>query len=166
MSFPDTDTDTDSNHVIKDLIFHIQQCNHLIEHTSIDKQRSEERLAEMLCHTKHGAHTHEFQDYKITITTGSNYTLDKNKFADYLCGENKIDSRYNIVKPVTKYELNNKGIKDCDMYGSEQDRQLKDSFIKATPKKLHVKIQHCIPEIVNDVYNFRIDGLLNDDVTQ
>ncbi len=149
--------------MVKDLINHIEECNNSISNLNLAKQKSEQALRDMLCHTKHGAHTHEFMDYKITITTGSNYSLDKNAYAEYLMSHEHIDSRFNIVKPVTKYELNLKALKDCDMYGTEQDRKLKDSFIKATEKKLHVKI---IRNPSNDVYDFNIDSVLTDDINQ
>lgn len=157
---------SDSSHIIKDLIIHIQQCNYSLDTLSKSKYEAELKLKDMLQHTKHGAHTHEFQDYKITITTGSNLTLDKNAFYDYLTGEHKIDARYEVVKPVSHYEVNKKAISNLDMFGSQEDIALKNKFIKQTEKKVHVKIIKVEPDIVDDVYNFRIDGVLTDDIDQ
>lgn len=154
----------DPSHLIKDLIVHIQQCSHDIERISLDKQASEQRLKEMLGHTKHGSHTHEFLDYKITVTTGSNFTLDKNAFADYLMGDRKIDSRYDVVKPVSSYEINKKALTNLDMFGSQADIELKNKFIRQSDKKLHIRIVKNEP-IVNDVnYSFDVSSMLTDDV--
>lgn len=159
-------TADDSSDIIQDLIYHIEQCNQDIDQLSLAKQSSENKLKEMLCHTKHGQHTHQFKDYKITITTGSNYSIDKNKYADYLMSSNKIDERFNIVKIITKYDVNEKAIKDIDVYGTEHDRKLKNSFIKETPRKLHVKIIKMEPKPVDPVYDFSIDSVLTDDINQ
>jgi len=156
---------SDPSHIIKDLIVHIQACNAEIERLNIDKQRSEQKLKEMLGHTKHGSHTHEFLDYKITITTGSNLTLDKNKFYDYLTGDDKIDARYEVVKPVTTYELNKKAITNLEMFGSQHDIALKNKFVKQTEKKLHVRIQKIEPDIVGD-YVVGVPILDTDDIDQ
>ena len=131
---------SNSTKLVKDLIDHIQQCNDDISSLSLAKQHSEHKLKDMLCHTKHGSHTHEFLDYKITITTGSNFTLDKNAFYEYLTGHEKIDSKFDIVKQITKYDINPKAIKNLDMFGTNRDIALKDTFIKQNEKKLHVKI--------------------------
>ncbi len=157
---------SDSTHIIKDLIVNIQRCSSEIDRLNLDKQSFEERLKDMLCHTKHGAHTHEFLDYKITITTGSNLTLDKNAFYEYLTGAHKIDDRYEVVKPVSSYEINKKAITNLDMFGSQEDIVLKNKFIKYSEKKLHVKIVRKEPKATNDVYDFSIDGVLTEDIAQ
>lgn len=156
----------DSTHIIKDLIVNIQRCSSEIERLNLDKQSCEERLKDLLCHTKHGAHTHEFLDYKITITTGSNLTLDKNAFYEYLTGEHKIDARYEVVKPISSYELNKKAITNLDMFGSQEDIALKNKFVRQTEKKLHVRIVKNEPKVTNDVYDFSIDGVLTEDIAQ
>jgi hypothetical protein len=157
---------SDSTETIKSLIFHVEECAHRIAHYNIEKQRSEEKLKEMLCHTKHGAHTHEFLDYKITITTGSNLTLDKNAFYEYLTGLKKIDSRYDVVKPVSSYEINKKAIKNLEMFGSNDDIELMNKFIKRTDKKLHIRIVKDEPIVDSDVYDFSVDSVLSDDIIQ
>lgn len=157
---------TDTTHVIKDLIKHILQCSHDIEQLNLAKQSSEAKLKDMLCHNKHGAHTHEFLDYKITITTGSNITLDKNAFYNYLTGDTKIDERYQVVKPVSSYEINKKAITNLDMFGTQADIALKNKFIKYSEKKLHVKIVKETPKVSNDVYDFSIDSMLTEDIAQ
>jgi hypothetical protein len=157
---------SDSTETIKSLIFHIEECAHQIARYNTEKQRSEEMLKDMLCHTKHGAHTHEFLDYKITITIGSNLTLDKNAFYEYLTGAEKIDARYEVVKPVSSYELNKKAITNLELFGSQEDIALKNKFIRATEKKLHVKIVKADKPISSDVYDFSVDGVLTDDISQ
>jgi hypothetical protein len=125
---------------VADMISHVNFCNDMIEYLSEAKQHSEAELAKLLEHTKCGAHTHTFRDWKITITTGLNYKLNIDKFIETLSAPEKIDDRFPIVKQVTKFELNNKAIRDCELYGTQQDNLIKDLYLTSSPKKLHVKI--------------------------
>lgn len=148
----------DPSDVISDLISHIRLCNHEIEQFNIDKQKSEQQLKILLEHQKEGAGTYQHKNYKITVTTGRNFSLDKDKYADYLMGLDRIDSRYTIAKQITKFELNIKAIKTLELYGTQKDRELMNSFISSSEKKLHVSIKELHDEIIGDVVN------VNDDV--
>jgi len=130
----------DNGATVRDLIKHINLCNDTIDMMSNSKAIAENDLAVLLEHTKIGAHNHTFDDWKITITTGLNYRLNIERYIDSLSAVDNIDDRFPIVKQVTKFELNNKAIRDCEMYGTQQDNAIKDAYLSATPKKLHIKI--------------------------
>jgi len=130
----------DNGATVRDLIKHINLCNDTIDMMSNLKAIAENNLATLLEHTKIGAHTHTFDDWKITITTGLNYKLNIDRYIGSLSAVDKIDGRFPIVKQVTKFELNNKAIRECEMFGTQQDNAIKDAYLSATPKKMHVKI--------------------------
>ena len=125
---------------VRGLIKHINLCNDMTEMLAAAKAVSEKDLATLLDHNKIGAHTHTFDFWNITITTGLNYKMNIDRYIESLSAVDKIDDRFPIVKQVTKFELNNKAIRDCELFGTQQDNAIKDAFLSATPKKLHVKI--------------------------
>ena len=140
------DITIDNSHLIKQSIVLIQRYNYELKNLQQDKADEEARLRDLLDHTKDGAHAHHFDKYKITITAGYNYTLDTEKYRDYVM---LIDPKFDPVRVVTKYELNKKTIKDCELYGGNDNLLVMSKFCTKTPKKLHVKIEVC-DEVKND----------------
>ena len=153
---------TDNTHRIKDLIIHIQQCNHDINQLQIDKQKSEEQLRGIFSHNKEGAATYAADRFKVTITTGLNYKFDKKKYLELMKAPEKIDPKFQLVKEVVELQLNKKAIRECDEYGTPQDRYLKSLFITTSEKKLHVSIKDVKDEsIADDVGTVDADGVFS-----
>lgn len=145
-----------NEHVIRMLISHIRHCEAEIDRASTGKALSENRLKERLLHDKDGSQTYDFDNYKITVTTGLNHRFDKKKYNEYLqtIGD-LINPKFQIVKEVTELQLNKKAIRDLDEYGSAQDKYLKSLFITTSDKKLHISIKdnrkHENNNVVGDV---------------
>ena len=155
--FPEVLDQTDQ---IKELITHIKQCAFKIDELQGDKEGSEAKLRELLQHDKDGASTYDVAGHKVVVTTGLNYKFDKKKYLELLNAPEKIDPRFQLVKEVTELQINKKAIKDCDQFGSPQDRYLKSLFITTTDKKLHISIKEPKNESIGgDVGSVDDDGV-------
>ena len=114
----------DNSHLIKQSIMLLQRYNYELKNIQQDKADEESRLRDLLDHTKDGAHTHHFDKYKVTITTGYNYALDVEKYRDHAI---MIDPKFDPVRVITKYELNKKTIRDCELYGGNDNLDRKSA---------------------------------------
>ncbi len=131
------DIEVDNSDLIQELINGIALAGAEIAEWNRTKQSLNQQLSEFLDHDKDGSHTHHFRNYSITVTTGWNYKLNAAKYVEYAM---LINPKFDPVRIVTKYELNKKRIKDCELYGSGDDLTFMSEFCVKTPKKLHVKI--------------------------
>lgn len=100
----------------------------------------ESKLQECFSHYTDGSKTYKYNNYKITLTTGFNYILDKDVY-NRLNRNDLITLNYPIVKETMKYDLNKKAIRDCEEKGTEEEKKILRSFIHKSPKKLHVLIK-------------------------
>ncbi len=123
-----------------DVIQHIKLLKCRINQLNKDKQKCEEFIRRWFDHPEEGSIKYDFMDKKLTITTGYNYTFNKLSHGDYLLSDRRINPRFDPVKQVIKFELNKKTIRNCEEFGSPEDKLLMSSFVKATPKKLHITI--------------------------
>jgi len=126
------DIDVDHTDMIQELIHSIRLADAEIERWSAAKQLMNQKLSDLLGHDKDGSHTHHFRNYNITVTTGWNYKLNPAKYVD--CAP-LMNPKFDPVRITTKYELNKKRIKDCELYGSSDDLKLLSEFCVKTPKK-------------------------------
>lgn len=124
-----------------EIIEKLQQINKEIKELIQLKENLEFSLQVILEHNVAGSCIYDIDNYKVTLTTGYNYRLDKEKYLDYLESSKKIDARFTPVKQIMGYEINKKAIRDLAQYGTNEDKLLLANFITATDKKLHVKIE-------------------------
>ena len=152
------DIEVDKSRQVQDLINHIKLLDYDIKKYQKEKSESEAKLRDHFNHNYDGSITYEHGNHKITITTGINYKFNKKEYLNYL-NHPAIDDKYKIVKEVISYELNKKAIRDCDAYGSDQDRYLKSIFITTSDKKLHITIKEIKDEKTINNGDIVVNGL-------
>lgn len=118
---------------VKALDFVNYQIAELIE----IKQKLEAEIKESLNHNIKGSKTYEVGKHKVTITTGSIYTLNKEEYEVY---KNRIPTEFNPIKESKKYEVINSIMKKAEEYASKEDMLLISNFITEKPSKLNIKV--------------------------
>lgn len=127
----------DKHDELKDLISTLENINYQIAELARIKEELEPRVAELLEHGDEGSKSYTEGRYKVTVTTGYNYTLDKEEYA--ILGS-RIPACFNIVTQRVAYDLNKTAIRDAEKYASAEELELISKMVVKKPKKLHVRI--------------------------
>jgi hypothetical protein len=101
------------------------------------KARLEQEIADASSHPDDKSRTYEHGAYKVTISTGWNYRLDKKLYSELA---DCIPQELNPVSIKTAYELDKKKIKALEEDKNIEGLAILDQLITKTPKKLNVKI--------------------------
>lgn len=101
------------------------------------KEELEQRLCALLEHGDEGQKSYVEGRYKITIRTGYNYTLDKEK---YEMLSRHLNSSLDPVTRVTKYEINKKVLRESYLHASDKELEILNEMITKKPAKLNVQI--------------------------
>lgn len=101
------------------------------------KEELEKRMAALLEHSDEGQMTYIQDKWKITLKTGYNYTLDKEK---YELLSRHLNSSIDPVNRVTKYEINKKILRESYIHASKKELEILDEIITKKPAKLNVVI--------------------------
>ncbi len=129
--------ETNQQDTIIDVANTLNNVNFQIAELLRIKEELDAQLNALLEHGDEGSKTYVVSKFKVTITSGYNYTLNKEEYE--LMG-NRFPSCFNPVKKRVSYDLDKSIIKDCEKYGSAADLEIMSSVISKKPKKLHVKI--------------------------
>jgi hypothetical protein len=124
------------NEYIEDLAKSLNLCNYQIAELTRVKEEMEKRLCATLDHGDEGQKTYVSGGYKITMTTGWNYTLDKE---EYKIMKSRIPAGLDPVVERMAYDIEKRVIKQNWPYASGEEQKLLESVIKINPKKLNVK---------------------------
>lgn len=127
----------DKHDEIQDLISTLNNINYQAGELARIKEQLEPRLAELLNHGDEGSKTYAEKGWKVTVTSGYNYTLDKEEYA--ILGS-RIPACFNIVTQRIAYDLNKTAIRDAEKYASSEELELISKMVVKKPKKLHIKI--------------------------
>ena len=127
----------DKDAVMKDTVTTLNLVNYQVAELLRIKEELEARLAALFEHGDDYSKTYTFNKYKITVTTGYNYTLNKD---EYIQMRARLPVCFNPVKERIAYDLDKAVIKDCEKYGSSDEIELLSQMIIKKPKKLHVKL--------------------------
>ena len=119
----------------------LNTINYEIAELARIKEELEARLSALLEHGDDGSKSYVCDKYKVTVTTGYNYTLNKEEFMTI---GSRIPHCFNPVKQKTVYELDKSIIRDAEKYGSTDDLNLLAQIISKKPKKLHVSIKAAV----------------------
>lgn len=149
--FPLT-TDMIKEQDLKETLQTLNLVNFQIAELSRIKEELEARTCALVEHGDDGQKTYTVGKFKATVSTGYIYSLDK---SEYEMNRVRLQSCFDPVKIKTVYEIDKSIIRDLDMYGSEEERELifgkrvtdelgrevvEGGFIKSKPKKLHVRL--------------------------
>ena len=117
------------------------QVLNMISYKMADLARIKEELEARVCalieHGDDGSKTYTEGKFKVTITTGYNYTLNKEEYE--VLGA-RLQEQFNPVRKRVAYDLDKNIIKDAEKYASASELALLAQLIQKKPKKLHIKI--------------------------
>lgn len=122
---------------IQDTAKTLQQINYQVAELTRIKEELEQRLSATLEHGSEGQQTYIEGRWKITVRTGFNYTLDKEK---YEMLSRHLNSSLDPITRVTKYEINKKVLRDAYIHASEKELEILNEIISKKPAKLNVQI--------------------------
>lgn len=129
--------EVNKNNKIKETIITLNTINYQLAELSRIKEELEKRLCNYLEHGEDGSKTYLCDKWKATVTTGWNYTLDKEEYAIL---KDSMPACFNPVVERVAYDLDKKIIRDCEKYGSPEDLEILSKVIMKKPKKLNIKI--------------------------
>ena len=123
---------------IKEDITTLNLVNFQIAELAEIKEKIEHRIAEALNHGDDYSKTYYEGKYKVTVSTGFLYNLDKE---EYQILESRIpDAFAGIVRKRTAFDIDKTALREAEKYGSADDLNLIAQFISKKPKKLSVRI--------------------------
>lgn len=126
-----------NNVCVKNIASQLNHINFSIAELQRKKEELEIELCSALAHGDDYQKTYIEDVYKITVTTGYNYSLNKN---EYEILSSRLNSCFNPVKTKTVYEIDKKIFKQAEDYASSDEMNLLSQFIVKKPKKIHIKI--------------------------
>ncbi len=129
------------NYLIQDNITTLNLVNYQIAELLRIKEELEKKICELIQHPDDGTKSYIYDKYKVTITTGYIYSLDKDEWA---ANSNNLPKCFNPVRERLSYDLDKNIIRDCEKYGSQQEIALMSKIISKKPKKLHLKLTAAI----------------------
>lgn len=101
------------------------------------KEELDKRLAALLEQKEEGQCTYTEGRFKITVRSGYNYTLDKEK---YEMLSRHLNSSIDPIEKRVKYEINKKTLRESYAMASEKELEILNEIISKKPAKLSVVI--------------------------
>lgn len=126
-----------SEHRIQDIANTLNTISYQMAELSRIKEELEAKLNEMIGHPEDGQKTYTHGKYKITVTSGFNYSLDKD---EYELIKNKLPPCFNPVRERVAFDLDKNIIRDAEKYASKEELLLLSTIISKKPKKLNIRI--------------------------
>lgn len=127
----------DSSHRVQDIANTLNLISYQMAELSRIKEELEAQLQDMIGHPEEGQKTYTHGKYKITITSGFNYSLDKE---EYEVIKNKLNPCFNPVRERVAFDLDKNVIRDAEKYASKEELLLLSSIVSKKPKKLNIRI--------------------------
>lgn len=119
---------------IERCVYYIDKIKEKIEKLQAQKESLENIIKSELRHNQEGARTYETKNYKITVTTNKNYTVDKEKYK-------KVSGnfKYNPIKEKISYTVSSTDYHKYYLRAPKDERKIIDDCIKISDAKLSVK---------------------------
>lgn len=122
---------------IQELITTLNNINFQIAELARIKESLEPRLVGLLNHGDEGSKSYTQGKFKVTATTGYNYTLNKD---EYEVLAHRIPKCFQFVTQRIAYDLDKSAIREAEKYASAEELELISRVLVKKPKKLHVRI--------------------------
>ena len=132
--FPEIDTTT---HEIEDLASTLNNVNFQVAELLRIKEELEKKMYKLLLHSADGARTYGIGKFSITVTTGFNYVVDKEKYAEMV---ELIPDVYNPIRIRTAYDIDKKMMQSLEKSLDKDLLEALHYMIKRKDKKLHIRI--------------------------
>ncbi len=116
---------------MKDIVRELESINFEIAKLNLRKIEIECVLSQLLNHPSDCSKTYSIDEYKCTVTSGWNYSVDKQAY----CSIN-IPEEINPIESKVVVSVNQRKLKKFE----EEHGSLFAEFITKTPKKIHVKV--------------------------
>lgn len=124
---------------IKEDITTLNLVNFQIAELQEIKAKIEHRLAVSFEHGDDYSKTYTCGKYKLTISSGFNFTLDKDEF---LILESRIPEPFSgIVRKRMAFDIDKTALREAEKYASADELNLIAQFINKKPKKLSVSVK-------------------------
>ena len=123
--------------LLEDNVKALDFVNYQIAELLSIKKKLEEKIKEGIGHCHKGSKTYEVGNHKVTIKTGSIYTINKEEYKIY---KSHVSTEFNPVRESMKYEIDSKIMSKAEEYASKEEMLLLSKFITEKPAKLNVKI--------------------------
>lgn len=123
--------------MLKDNVLTLKLINYQIADLLRAKARMEAEICALLEHGEEGSQTYEVGSDKVTVTTGWNYTLNKEEWESI---GSRLPEEFNPVRVRMAYDLDKKILRKAEMYASAEDLMILADVIEKKPKKLNVKV--------------------------
>lgn len=131
------DVDAVRDGEVQELIGTLNNINFQMAELARIKEALEPRLSSLLNHTDEGSKTYVEGKYKVTATTGYNYTLNKDEYE--ILGH-RIPKCFQFVTQRVAYDLDKSAIREAEKYASAEELELISRMLVKKPKKLHIRI--------------------------
>lgn len=119
----------------------LNRINYELNQLSRIKEEVEKRLYVLLEHGDDHRKTYRYNRFRITVTTGFNYRLDKKLYEKV---RNEIPDSINPVKEKISYEIDKKSVERAYESATQIQKMLLGEVITKTPKKIHVSISSVV----------------------
>lgn len=115
----------------------LNKLNFKLADLTAKKAELEEQVKTLLKHDVNAQRSYNVGKYKVTVTTGVNYTLDKKYYLE--CGKS-LERDLNPVTESITYKVDPKRLNESLLMANEQELEIIHKMITEKPKKLNVKI--------------------------
>ena len=122
---------------IQDLVSTLNNVNFQLAELARIKEVLEPKLAVLLQHGEDGSKSYIAGKFKVTVTTGFNYTLNKE---EYTINSSRLPQCFNFVKQRVAYDIDKATLRDAEKYASAAELELIASMVSKKAKKLHIKL--------------------------
>ena len=122
---------------IQDLVSTLNNVNFQLAELARIKEVLEPKLAVLLQHGEDGSKSYIAGKFKVTVTTGFNYTLNKD---EYTINSGRLPKCFNFVKQRIAYDIDKATLRDAEKYASADELELIATMVSKKAKKLHIKL--------------------------
>ena len=132
------DAPVDKEEQIIEVVSELDRIAYQIAELSRIKEELEKRVSAMLEHGEEGSQTYLKGRYKVTVTTGYIYSVDKE---EYEVMKSYIPSRLDPVSVKETYHIDKQTYRDAERFLSQKEKEIFDSMFSKKPAKLSIKVR-------------------------
>lgn len=136
-TFPEVPVQQIKEETLKETVNTLNLVNYQIAELIKIKEELEARVNALIDHPDDGSKTYSVDKFKITITSGYNYSLNKE---EYELIKSRLPECFNPVKERIAYDIDKKIIRDAEKYASTEELVMLAEVITKKPKKLHLRV--------------------------
>ena len=128
-------------HIIEEHIKNLDRVNYELAQLKDIKEQLENILLEHIGRSNmeyEGTKSHALGKFKLEVKTDYNYKINKDEYEVY---QNFLPREFNPVIGEIKYRVDKKIFKSIDVYGSDDQKKIRDKFIILEKSKPSIKVR-------------------------